>query len=103
MATQREERNAEWINVAADDFSVAIQDMLNEERRIYDLLKAQKAKILAAVRQETPVAKGREITGLGYTRWGQLQMTVMDKAKAKTGNKTLAEYLAERAAAGQAS
>jgi hypothetical protein len=94
-AQVRLERNAEWINVAADDFSPAVQDMLNEER-----------KILAAVKQETPVEKGREITGLGYTRWGQLQMTVQDTVAAKPQagrNKTLAEYLAERAASGQSS
>lgn len=102
----RPERNAEYVNVSAEEFSEAVQTLLSEEREIYQLLKAQKAKVLTAVRAEMPVHEGREITAMGYTRWGQLQMTVQDKvveAAAPKRNKTLAEYLAERAAAGVAS
>ena len=70
------------------------------------MLKAHKAKVLAAVRAEVPTVEiGREIKSTTYTRWGQWQLVIGDKTTAKVsgnGRATLAEYLAQQQASGRA-
>lgn len=93
----------QWIDVSADDFSPTVQAMLQEERAIYDMLKAQKAKTVAAVRAEVPTPAGREIVSMAYTRWGQLQIVVDDRATPKapsTVRASLADFIAAQAQSG---
>lgn len=104
MAKDKPELNREYIDVSGEDFSGRVQALLNEERAIYQLLKEAKAKTVEAVRVEVPVAVGREIASMAYTRWGQLQMIVQDKATPKastTRNQTLAQFLAQQAQSGR--
>lgn len=102
---QKIETNNEYLDAQPGDFSEAIQSALAEERTIYDMLKAQKAKVLALVQAEMPVADGREVKHTAYTRWGQWQIVIGDKAqpKAQAGaRQTLAQYLAAQGSNGHA-
>jgi hypothetical protein len=96
--------NNEYLDAAPEMFSAAIQAMVEEERQIYELLKAQKAKLLAAIQAEMPVAAGREVKRTAYTAWGQWQIVVGDKIapKANSAKRSLAEYLASQGANGHA-
>lgn len=103
MAQVKPELNREYIDVSSDDFSPAVQALLEEERAIYQLLKEAKAKTVAAVKAEVPMPIGREVASMAYTRWGQLQMIVQDKAAPKSEGKrnaTLADFLAKQANSG---
>ena len=100
---QAKDTNNEYLDASPDDFSEAVQSALAEEREIYSLLKAQKAKVLAMVQAEMRVADGREVKHTAYTRWGQWQIVVGDKVEVKapsTTRKTLADYLAAQGAGG---
>jgi hypothetical protein len=103
MAKDKPDLNREYVDVTAEDFSEAVQALLDEERAIYQLLKEAKAKTVAAAKAEVPMPLGREIASMAYTRWGQLQMIVQDKAAPKATqarNQTLAQFLAQQAASG---
>lgn len=97
-----------YANISPTDYSERVQALHREEREIYEMLKAHKAKLLAAVREETPpefVGLGREIKNTTYTRWGQWQLVIGDKAVVKSGNgsrPTLADFLAQQQASGRA-
>lgn len=100
---QKIETNNEYLDASPQDFSAAIQSALAEERTIYDMLKAQKAKVLALVQAEMPVAEGREVKHTAYTRWGQWQIVIGDKSQPKQAagaRQTLAQYLAAQGASG---
>lgn len=93
----------EYVNVTAADFSPTIQQLLVREREIYDMLKACKARVVAAIREEVPAPAGREIVATSYTRWGQLQLTIADTAKPKpiaNSRLSLAEWKAQQEASG---
>lgn len=93
----------QWLDVGADDFSAEVQALLEHEREIYNLLKAAKAETLAAIRQEVPLPQGKEIVSMAYTRWGQLQIVVDDKAAPKAPSAvraSLADFIAAQAASG---
>lgn len=102
---QRVETNNEYLDAKPEDFSATVQAALGEERAAYEVLKAAKAKVLAAVRGEMPVAEGREVKHTAYTRWGQWQVVVGDKVVPKAASngarQSLADYLAQQAEAGR--
>ena len=105
MAKAKQETNNEYLDAAPDQFSDAVQAALADERQIYDLLKAQKAKVLGLIRAEMPMPEGREVKFTAYTRWGQWQIVVGDKVAPKaqaSGRASLADWLAQQASAGQA-
>lgn len=105
MRKDKAETNNEYLDANPAEFTSAVQSALTEERAIYDMLKAQKAKVLALVQAEMPVAEGREVKRTAYTAWGQWQIVIGDKTVAKVANgprKTLADYLAQQAGGGHA-
>lgn len=104
MAREKIETNNEYLDARPEDFSVEVQSLLREERAAYDVLKAAKAKVLEAIREEMTTPAGREIKRTAYTQWGQWQIVVGDKvaAKAKAGaRQSLAEYMAAQGASGR--
>lgn len=93
----------QYVNISAEDFSEAVQEMVKIERQMYEAMKAHKAKLVAAIREEVPTLPlGREIKSTTYTRWGQWQLVIGDKAvvKAAGNRQTLAEFLAQQQASG---
>lgn len=105
MAKAKVETNNEYLDASADQFSDTVQTLLKEEREIYDMLKAQKAKVLVAVKAELPMPAGREVKRAAYTAWGQWQIIIGDVVQAKatggTARQSLAEYIATQASAGR--
>jgi hypothetical protein len=105
-AMARPESNVEYLNASADDFSAKVVELLKTEREIYDMLKQAKAEVLAQVRAEMSCEAGREVKGTTYTRWGQWQIVIGDKATPKaqpTQRKSLADYRREQEASGDRS
>ena len=91
-----------WIDVQATDFSDKVQALLRQERKMYDELKAHKALILSAIKAEVDL-QTKTIVGVGYTRWGQLQLTVADSivdAPKPNARPTLAQFMAMQRATG---
>lgn len=114
MAKAEDTRNTEYLDASPEDFSEKVQALLKEEREIYEMLKAQKARVLEAVRAELPamleamgktMPTGREVSGTAFTRWGQWQIVMKDKAQAKTAppRKSLTAFMADMAANGRRS
>lgn len=103
MAIKRETTKV-WLDANVSDMPQHVQDMLVEERAIYDMLQAQKDKITKALQECMAVKGGKVICGTSYTRWGQWQIVLDDapvaKAKAGNGRATLADFLAVQSAAG---
>lgn len=93
-----------WVDASVADMPAHIQALLTEEREIYDMLKAQKAKVVAALRECMAVKGGKVIVGTTYTRWGQWQIVLDDAPSAKpakaSGRATLADFLEAQQAGG---
>jgi hypothetical protein len=95
----------EYVNISVEDFSETVQALAAIDREMYKAHKAHKAKLLAAIQAEVPMPLGKEIKYTAYTRWGQWQMVVGDKAvtKSPSSNRpSLADFLAQQQAAGRA-
>ena len=105
MAKAKVDTNNEYLNATPEMFSITVQALLKEEREIYDLLKAQKAKVLAAVKAELPnMPQGREVKRTAYTAWGQWQIIIGDvvtPAKGSSARQSLADYIAAQQAEGR--
>ena len=96
-----------YLDASAQDFSVETQALLKEEREIYDMLRAQKVKVVASMNKDaTWLDENEAIVGHSYTKWGQLQTHIDEKPKAKVAvskRQTLADYKAQQIANGYAS
>jgi hypothetical protein len=96
----------EYVNISPEDFSETVQELVAVERQMYQAMKAHKAKVLAAVQAEVAgLPMTREIKSTTYTRWGQWQLVIGDRAIAKpqaNGRQSLAEFLATQAQSGRA-
>ena len=103
MAKAKIETNNQYLDAAPDMFSGVVQALLKDEREIYDMLKAKKAEVLAAVKAELPMPAGREVKRTAYTAWGQWQIIIGDvvaKTAPSGARKSLADYIADQQAAG---
>lgn len=96
----------EYVNISPEDFSETVQELVAIERQMYQAMKAHKAKVLAAVREEVQgLPLTREIKQTTYTRWGQWQLVIGDRVAPKAtsnGRQSLAEFLASQQASGRA-
>ena len=106
MAKAAVDTNNEYLNATPEMFSITVQALLKEEREIYDLLKAQKAKVLAAVKAELPnMPQGREVKRTAYTAWGQWQIIIGDvvntPAKGSSARQSLDDFIAAQQVEGR--
>lgn len=104
MAKAKVETNNQYLDASPEDFSETVRALLADEREAYELLKACKAKVVAAVKAEMATPAGTEVKGTCFTRWGQWQVIVGDcvAPKAAGTRKTLADFLAAQSAGGRA-
>lgn len=95
-----------YIDVDPSNLPEDVQEMLKQDRALYDQQKALRAKVVEAINAQITLKDGYAVTGVGFTRWGQFQLHA-DKAKptqAKAGNRpSLADFLASAQSEGRRS
>ncbi len=90
-------RELQYFDIDATDYSSSLQALVAAQRITYEADKTAKKALLEQLRREQAVRPDEEITGVFYSRWGQLQISVGKKSEAKANGKakrpSLAEYL----------
>ena len=71
-----------WMNINAQDFGKDFVDLVAEEKEIYAMLKANRAKQVQFLNDCTELGDQYVVTGVMWTRWGQHQAKC-DKPTAK--------------------
>lgn len=96
----------QYIDVDPANLSEDIQEMLRQDRALYDQQKAIRAKITAAINATYTLKGGYTVVGIGFTRWGQFQFHADKVAapQAKASNRpSLADFLAQASEQGRRS
>ena len=96
----------QYMDVNVSDFSAELSALVQENRAIYEMQREVVRKIVAQLNSEVTLADGREIVGVTWTRWGQMQAIEADKPKAKVQarvRQSLSAYRNDCASDGHAS
>ncbi len=90
------ETKRDFVDCNASQFSSEVQDLLVQDRAIYEEQKANRKVIVAKLNAELDLPDGKVVTGIAFTRWGQMQLVIGDKVQPKPAAKprmSLADYL----------
>lgn len=95
----------QFLDCSAEDFSPEIQALLQEDRELYDMQKALRKKIVQKMNEQNRLSNGKVIVGMGFTRWGQLQVHIDNSAQPKVSKSSnrpsLADFLNEQDSSGR--
>ena len=94
----------QYIDTNPSELPKDVQDMLKQDRELYDQQKAIRQKMVDTLNAAGIMPDGWEVVGVGFTRWGQFQLHA-DKPQVKqakaSGRPSLADFLASAASEGR--
>lgn len=94
----------QYLDVNVEDFSEELQALALDNRAAYERQRTITRAMVAQLNQEVTLPPGREIVGIVWTRWGQMQAIEADKPLPKAQAKqrgNLADYRAAQEAEGR--
>ena len=99
------ESKAEYFDIEARDFGADFEALCAENRELYEMQKAIAKRMVAMLAERiNPEAlpQGHSVTGVAWTRWGQMQVVTREAAKASGAKprKTLQAWKADQEANG---
>ena len=87
-----------YIDTNPADLPAEVQEMLKQDRALYEQQKAIRETIVRHLNATMPLKGGYEVVGVGFTRWGQFQLhaDLPQVKQAKASNRpSLADFLAQ--------
>lgn len=98
-------REVQYFDINATEYSEHVRALIVAQKRTYEADRDAKRSLLAQLRKEINLGADYDITGVFYTRWGQLQISVgkmVDKAVVTASKRpTLSQFLANAKTNGQ--
>ncbi len=86
----------DYVDCNPEQFSPLVQTKLERDRELYQQQKLLRKDIVEILNQDLDLPDGKVVTGIAFTRWGQMQLVIGDKVQPKPAAKprmSLADYL----------